>query len=292
MVSIETKNAPPLDAGPTGNGVLRLDALTRQFGDTVAVDNVSLTVEPGEMVGVIGSSGAGKSTLLRMINRLVEPSSGRVEFDGREITALRGRALRGWRADCAMIFQGYNLSGRLTALANVLVGCGYANPTLFNLAGHFRARDRERAVALLHRMDLLPVALQRAETLSGGQQQRVAIARALMQNPRLVLADEPVSALDPRNADAVMRHLAEINTDDGIGVIVNLHSLDIARRYCTRIIGMRKGAVVFDGPAQSLDDASLLAIYGAAPTQADLGGIAPEAGFYPDQPIPEGADHV
>ncbi|PQO22133.1 phosphonate ABC transporter ATP-binding protein [Rhodobacteraceae bacterium WD3A24] len=267
MVATETNNL----RNPAGEK-LHLEGVSKHFGAVPAVKDVTLTISNTEMVGIIGSSGAGKSTMLRLINRLIEPSAGRVQYAARDVTRLRGRALRSWRAECAMIFQQYNLSGRLDALTNVLMGSAFRNPTLFNLIPHFGAADREEAVALLHRMGLLDVALQRAQTLSGGQQQRVAIARAMMQRPALILADEPVSALDPRNAEQVMNTLAEINASDHIGVVVNLHSLEVARRYCRRVIGMRHGSIVFDATPEALDEAALVEVYGArtaATTRAD-----------------------
>lgn len=242
---------------------LRLEALSKSFDTTVAVNNVSLTIGGNEMIGIIGRSGAGKSTLLRLINRLADPTSGSIHFGELDITALRGRSLRDWRAECAMIFQQFNLAGRLNALTNVLIGRASKNSTLANMLLHFPAADRADAVALLDRLGLLGVALQRAETLSGGQQQRVAIARTMMQGPRLILADEPVAALDPQSAKQVMDILANINESEGIGVITNLHSLEIARRYCPRIIGLREGRVVFDGTPDDLSDAALLEIYGS-----------------------------
>ncbi|MDF0598121.1 phosphonate ABC transporter ATP-binding protein [Psychromarinibacter halotolerans] len=242
---------------------LSLTRLTRRFGQTTAVRDVTLSIPPGQFVGVIGRSGAGKSTLLRLVNRLVEPSDGSIFFGDREITRLKGRALRDWRRDCAMIFQQFNLVERLDVLTNVLVG---------RLAGHgfvssmtMRFTDEERALAIeaLDRLDMAPKALQRAGTLSGGQQQRVAIARALVQNPRIMLADEPIASLDPGNATRVMDALARINREDGLTVLVNLHTLDTARAYCDRIIAMREGAVMFDGSATQLTDDVVADIYGA-----------------------------
>ena len=243
-------------------GTLELEAVGRDYGGTPAVKEVSLTIEAGEMVGIIGSSGAGKSTLLRLVNKLTPPSAGTVRYSGREVSSLRGRALQQWRADCAMIFQQFNLSGRLDTMTNVLIGRAHANLTLLNLVPWFPRADRDAAIAALARLDLLDVGLQRAETLSGGQQQRVAIARALVQDPKIILADEPVSALDPQNAERVMEALATLNRQDGMTVLINLHDLAIARRHCRRIVGMRAGDVVFDGSPETLDSAALTQIYG------------------------------
>lgn len=244
--------------------MLELRKVTKAFGETIAVNNVSLRFEPGQMVGIIGRSGAGKSTLLRLINRLASSGSGDIVFEGTNVTTLSGKALREWRARCAMVFQQFNLVNRLDVLTNVLIGrIGYLGtlPVMFK---HFSTVDRAAAALALDRLDLLPQALQRADTLSGGQQQRVAIARALLQNPKLILADEPIASLDPRNARLVMEALRTINLQDKITVITNLHTLDAARAYCDRIIGMAHGHVVFDGTPDQLTNAMIQQIYGDA----------------------------
>ena len=243
--------------------------LSRRFGETLAVDDASLRIEAGEMTGVIGRSGAGKSTLLRMINRLVEPSHGSILADGVDVTRLRGRALREWRARTAMIFQQFNLVNRLDVLTNVLIGGlrQVSGPRM--LLRLFTEAERSRAAVLLDRLGLIEVALNRAEDLSGGQQQRVAIARALMQQPHTLLADEPIASLDPLNAKSVMDALADLNRRDGITVVCNLHTLDTARAYCRRIIGMAAGKIVFDGPPEALTEPVLLAIYGETEGEVD-----------------------
>ncbi len=241
---------------------LTLSNVTRAFGETVAVDNVSLNIAPGQFVGVIGRSGAGKSTMLRLINRLIDPSSGSISFRGTEITALKGMALRAWRRDCAMIFQQFNLVERLDVLTNVLIGRLAEHGFLSSMAMQFTDAERAMAIEALDRLDLVPQALQRAGTLSGGQQQRVAIAKALVQQPRIMLADEPIASLDPANATLVMDGLKQINQEDGITVLVNLHTLDTARSYCDRIIAMRQGRVFFDGTAAQLTDDVVRDIYG------------------------------
>ena len=205
------------------------------------MNGVTLSVPAGQMVGVIGRSGAGKSTLLRMVNRLTEPSRGHILSDGQDITAVRGRALRDWRTRCAMIFQQFNLVQRLDVLTNVLVGRLNHRPALSSLFKRFTAEERAMALAALDRFDLADTALQRADTLSGGQQQRVAIARALLQEPRVILADEPIASLDPRSAKVVMDALRALNREGGISVLCNLHHLDTAREYCDRIVAMRSG---------------------------------------------------
>lgn len=241
---------------------LTLDTVTRQFGDTKAVDGASLAIEPGQFVGIIGRSGAGKSTLLRLINRLVDPSSGSISFDGVEVSALKGKALRDWRRDCAMIFQQFNLVDRLDVLTNVLIGRLAEHGFLSSMAMRFSDEERAMAIQALDRLDLVPQALQRAGTLSGGQQQRVAIAKALVQRPRIMLADEPIASLDPANATRVMDGLRQINQEDGLTVLVNLHTLDTARAYCDRIVAMRAGRIMFDGTAAQLTDDVVRDIYG------------------------------
>jgi phosphonate transport system ATP-binding protein len=213
------------------------------------------------MVGIIGRSGAGKSTLLRLINRLIEPSEGRILCDGTDVTSLRGKQLRAWRARTAMIFQQFNLVNRLDVLTNVMCGRLHEMPTPCVLKW-FTATERALAVRALDRLGMADVAMNRADALSGGQQQRVAIARALMQQPRIVLADEPIASLDPLNARLVMDALADINQRDGITVLTNLHTLDTARAYCRRIIGMSAGRIVFDGPPEALTEGVVHDIYG------------------------------
>ncbi len=242
--------------------MLVLENLSRRFQSKTAVSSVSLSIEPGTFVGVIGRSGAGKSTLLRMINRLVDPSEGTISFAGTSVTSLKGRALRDWRARCAMIFQQFNLVDRLDVLTNVLMGRLDKVSAVRSLLGIWSVDDRLMALSALEQFDIGHAAAQRAGSLSGGQQQRVAIARALVQEPEIILADEPIASLDPRNTRVVMDALLRINRHYGITVICNLHSLDIARAYCGRLIGMAAGRVVFDGPATALSDRAAQEIYG------------------------------
>jgi len=248
-----------MDKRPT---VLELVHLSRRFDQTIAVANVNLRIDAGEMIGIIGRSGAGKSTLLRLINRMIEPTDGRLRADGVDITALRGQALRRWRARTAMIFQQFNLVHRLDVLTNVLCGRLHEVSGPRMLLKLFTEAERVRAINALDRMGLAEFAVNRADALSGGQQQRVAIARALMQNPDTILADEPIASLDPMNAKVVMDALADINQRDGITVLCNLHTLDTARAYCGRIIGMAAGRIVFDGAPDQLTDPVLRDIYG------------------------------
>jgi len=234
--------------------MLVVDGLTCRFGDKLAVDNASFSIAPGSFIGVIGRSGAGKSTLLRMINRLAEPTSGRIMFEGTDATALQGRDLRKWRARSAMIFQQFNLAGRLDVLTNVLMGRLADVPAWRSLFQLWPDEDRAIAMSALEQFDIATLAAQRADQLSGGQQQRVAIARALVQQPDIILADEPIASLDPRNTRIVMDALLRINKHFGITVMCNLHSLDLARTYCDRLIGMAAGRVVFDDAPAALTD--------------------------------------
>ena len=243
--------------------MLRIDQVSRRFGAKTAVDNVSLEIPQGQMVGIIGRSGAGKSTLLRMINRLIDVSDGAIAFDDKPVSALRGQALRDWQRDCAMIFQQFNLVPRLDVLTNVMLGRLNHRNTLLSLLQIFSEAEQLMALKALERLDIAQTATQWAQTLSGGQQQRVAIARALMQEPRILLADEPIASLDPRNAKIVMDSLQAINEEQGITVITNLHTLDTARAYCERIIGMSAGKVVFDGTPDQLTTEVARQLYGA-----------------------------
>ncbi|THF63942.1 phosphonate ABC transporter ATP-binding protein [Pseudothauera nasutitermitis] len=242
---------------------LQIEGVTKRFGGNVAVDAVSFAVDRPAMIGIIGRSGAGKSTLLRMMNRLTEASAGSILFDGADVLALRGRAKRAWQSQCAMIFQQFNLVPRLDVVSNVLHGTLNRRSTLATLLNLFPRADIHRAIGILERLGIAEQAAKRAEALSGGQQQRVAIARALMQEPRIILADEPIASLDPLNAKVVMDALRRIHEEDGRMVIANLHTLDTAREYCDRVIGMRAGRVVFDGGPQELTTAVAREIYGA-----------------------------
>lgn len=250
--------------------MIRLEKLTKSFGTVTAVNDVTLSLPQGQMIGIIGRSGAGKSTLLRLINRLVEPTAGSILYEKRDICRLRGKSLLEWRAQCAMIFQQFNLVNRLNVITNVLVGrLGYQG-TLSTLLKRFPASEKARAILALNRLGIDQLALQRAENLSGGQQQRVAIAKALVQEPKILLADEPIASLDPRNAEKVMEALLSINQEYGITVLCNLHHLDTARHYCERIIGMTDGKVVFDGPARELSNRKAGQIYGIDGSQESL----------------------
>jgi phosphonate transport system ATP-binding protein len=259
--------------------MLVVEGLTCRFGTKAAVDNASFTIAPGAFVGVIGRSGAGKSTLLRMINRLAQPTGGRILFEGQDVTSLRGKELRQWRARSAMIFQQFNLVGRLDVLTNVLMGRLAITPSWRSLTQTWSEQDKALAMSALEQFDVASLAAQRADQLSGGQQQRVAIARALVQEPDIILADEPIASLDPRNTRIVMDALLRINKHFGITVLCNLHSLDLARTYCDRLIGMSAGRVVFDGApaalteqvARELYDLEADEVMGTAPQNAPAG---------------------
>jgi phosphonate transport system ATP-binding protein len=242
--------------------MLRISGLSRSYGDKLAARDISLEIASGSFVGVIGRSGAGKSTLLRMINRLVEPSSGTITFNGKNVTALQGADLRDWRRRCAMIFQQFNLVGRMDVLTNVLMGrLGYV-PGWQAMLKMWPHEDRVIALAALEQLDIAGLAAQRAVQLSGGQQQRVAICRALVQEPDIILADEPIASLDPRNTKVVMDALQRINREFGITIICNLHSLDLARGYCDRLVGMAQGRVVFDDTPGRLTEEVARELYG------------------------------
>jgi phosphonate transport system ATP-binding protein len=261
--------------------MLVVEGLTCRFGTKAAVDNASFSVGPGSFVGVIGRSGAGKSTMLRMINRLAEPTSGRIVFDGVDVTALRGRELRKWRARSAMIFQQFNLVGRLDVLTNVLMGRLADMPAWRSLAQLWPDEDRALALSALDQFDMASLASQRADQLSGGQQQRVAIARAMVQQPDIILADEPIASLDPRNTRIVMDALLRINKHFGITVFCNLHSLELARTYCDRLIGMSAGRVVFDGAPAQLTDVIARELYDLEANEVMGAAPAPDGATVP-----------
>ena len=226
------------------------------------LSGITLDFPDRGVVAVIGPSGTGKSTLIRCINRLVEPTSGEIRLAGRDLTALRGQALREARREIGMVFQEYNLVERLSVMENLLCGrLGYV-PLWRVWMRQYPEEDIARAFDLLDRVGLGDFATRRADALSGGQRQRVGIARALMQRPRLLLADEPTSSLDPRTSVEIMTLMRDLAAEQGIPVIINIHDVALARRFADRIIGMAGGKVVFDGPPSALRDDHLHAIYG------------------------------
>jgi len=243
--------------------LLKIENLTKVYEDgTVALKNVSFEVADGEFLVILGLSGAGKSTLLRCINRIIEPTEGRIIWDGTDITAASGEELRRIRRQIGFIFQEFNLVERASVLTNVLSGrLGYVNPWL-SLLHRFPKQEVERAMRNLERVGIADLAAKRADELSGGQRQRVGIARALMQEPRLMLADEPVASLDPVLAHSILRYLEQLNREDGITIICSLHFLDLVRRYGTRVVGLRDGQVVFEGHPEEITDERFKEIYG------------------------------
>ncbi|MCP3775951.1 phosphonate ABC transporter ATP-binding protein [Paenibacillus sp. MZ04-78.2] len=243
---------------------------------TVGLKNINLTMDKGEFIVIVGLSGAGKSTLLRSINRLHEITNGQILIDGRSITTARGAQLRNLRRDIGMIFQNFNLVKRSSVLRNVLSGRVGYHSTLRTLLGLFPNRDVELALQALERVNIREKAYARADELSGGQQQRVSIARALAQEAKIILADEPVASLDPLTTRQVMDDLKRINQELGITTVVNLHFIDLAREYATRIIGLRAGEVVFDGPVSEATDEAFSGIYGRAIKKDELLGVEAE----------------
>ncbi len=243
--------------------MLKVEHLRKVYPNgTVALTDVSFEVADGEFMAIIGLSGSGKSTLLRCINRLIEPTAGKVIWDGIDITAASGAELRKIRRQIGMIFQQFNLVKRSSVMTNVLAGrLGYVSP-LPSLAGYFPAQDRALAVANLDQVGLSDKAYVRADSLSGGQQQRVGVARALMQEPKLLLADEPVASLDPVLAHSILKYLEQLNKERKVTVLCSLHFLDLVHRYATRAIALKDGQVVFQGLPQEIDDAQFKAIYG------------------------------
>ena len=238
---------------------------------TRALDGVSLDIQRGEFVVLIGLSGSGKSTLLRCINRLVDPTSGTVVFDGIDVTAADRVAIRRVRRRIGMIFQQFNLVRRSSVFTNVLSGrLGYRS-TWRTIASRPSASDVAAAFENLGRVGIAQRAYSRADTLSGGQQQRVGIARALMQKPELMLADEPVASLDPATSHSVMKYLEEINKKDGITVICSLHFLSLARRYGTRVIALKDGRIEFDGKPDAIDEKRFKEIYGEDAEEVEIG---------------------
>ena len=242
---------------------VRVEGVSKLFpGGIQALDGVDLEVHQGEFLVVIGLSGSGKSTLLRCINRLEDPSEGRIWVAGREITVAEGAELRRLRTEIGMIFQQFNLVKRHTVLSNVLSGYLGQTSLLSSLFLRFSDEERDRAQACLDRVGLGDRGGSRADTLSGGQQQRVAIARALMQQPQLILADEPVASLDPALRHSVMRHIEALNQEEGMTVICTLHDIDLIERYASRVVALRDGKLVFEGRPEEFNSTTFREIYG------------------------------
>ncbi len=252
--------------------ILEIRDLHKSYGSMPVLSGIDLTVEQGEFVGVIGLSGSGKSTLLRCVNRLVEPTGGAIYMprgifaggaDGAKIdvVALRRTELRLYRRKVGMIFQHYNIVKRLTVIENALSGALGYDSSVKSCLRLFTREQRRRALVNLKRVGLLPHAYKRADQLSGGEQQRVAIARTLMQSPALILADEPVSSLDPKLSRVVLDILKRVCREDGITALVSLHTLDLTREYADRVIGLKQGKIFFDGPVKQLTDKVVEEVY-------------------------------
>ncbi|TVQ34887.1 MAG: phosphonate ABC transporter ATP-binding protein [Geminicoccaceae bacterium] len=260
---VQAPPAAPPGVAAAGAPVLSIRRLSKAYerGKTVLHD-ISLDFAGRGVVAIIGPSGTGKSTLIRCINRLVEPTSGEVWLAGRELTRLRGRSLREARREIGMVFQEYNLVERLSVIENLLCGrLGYT-PLWRVWTRNYPDADIQRAFDLLERVGLAEFATRRADALSGGQRQRVGIARAVMQAPRLLLADEPTSSLDPRTSVEIMTLMRDLAAEAGVPVVINIHDVALARRFADRIIGMAAGRVVFDGPPAELQNEHLHEIYG------------------------------
>jgi len=253
------------------NPLLSIKNLVKVYGKkTRALNSISIDFYPGEFIVVIGPSGAGKSTFIRCINRLVNPSEGEIIFDQNHIEKLSGRKLRKECSKIGMIFQHYNLIGRTNVIKNVLHGQLSNTPLFKSLFGLYRHEDKQEAVELLKKVGLQDEIYKRADELSGGQMQRVGICRALLQRPKLLLADEPIASLDPLSATIVMQQLHTISQEKNLTCVVNLHQVDYAKKYATRVVGIKKGSVVFDGPPSQLTDAIIRDIYEGKESQMEL----------------------
>ncbi len=243
--------------------ILEVRGLDKTYPNGVrALKNVNFTVRKGEFLVVIGLSGSGKSTLLRCINRLHDPTTGEIIFEGQDIAPLHGENIRRIRCNIGMIFQHFNLIPRHTVLSNVLMGSLGHLSSWRSILGLFSEEDKKKALQYLELVGIADKALIPADQLSGGQQQRVAIARALMQNPRLLLADEPVASLDPATCHTVMDYLKKVNEELGITIIANLHFLSLVRQYATRVIALKAGEIVYEGTPQDITDEWFQRIYG------------------------------
>jgi phosphonate transport system ATP-binding protein len=227
-----------------------------------ALKKVNLEIHDGEFVSIIGLSGAGKSTLLRLINKMIEITSGQIFIDDVEVSSLKGKELRMMRRNIGMIFQSFNLVKKMSVFNNVLSGRVAYHSTFKTIFGLFPKEEKLLALESLDAMGILDKAFTRADQLSGGQQQRVALARALTQKPKVILADEPVASLDPITTVQVMDDFAKVNKEFGITVVANMHHVDLALKYATRIIGVKDGEIVYDGPSKDIDDKTLIQIYG------------------------------
>lgn len=256
--------------------LLEVNHVSKQFGnDSKALSDVNFTVNEGEFVSIIGPSGAGKSTLLRCINRMIDATGGEITFDNMNVMNLKKKELKMVRTRIGMIFQHYNLVNRLSVIENTLHGILGKKSTIAGVLGLYNQAEREQAVRILSMLGLGEHIYKRADQLSGGQKQRVGIARALIQNPRMLLCDEPIASLDPNSAKTIMDHLRTISSQMGITVIVNLHQVDVALKYSDKIIGINQGQVVFNGSPKDITKEDIQRIYGSEAEDLifDIGGI-------------------
>ena len=257
--------------------ILEINHITKVYPNGVkALDDVSLSIDKGEFVSIIGLSGAGKSTLLRSINKMIEVTEGEIFFEGKDVVAAKGKELRMIRRDMGMIFESFNLVKRSKVITNVLAGRISYHPAWKTFLGLYPEADKQIAFKALDRVNILEKAYSRADELSGGQMQRVAIARSLAQEPKLLLADEPVASLDPLTTIQVMDDLRRINRELGITTLVNLHHVDLALKYSNRVIGLQAGKLVYDGPASEVTDEILEQIYGRALLSSEILGDVDE----------------
>ncbi|MEK3853970.1 phosphonate ABC transporter ATP-binding protein [Cytobacillus sp. FSL H8-0458] len=256
--------------------LLEVNHLTKQFGkDSKALTDISFSVQEGEFVSIIGPSGAGKSTLLRCINRMIDATGGEIRFQDLDVMDLKKKELKQVRTKIGMIFQHYNLVNRLSVIENTLHGKLGTKSTLAGVLGYYCKEEKQQAIEILNVLGLNEMIYKRTDQLSGGQKQRVGIARALIQNPRMLLCDEPIASLDPNSAKVIMDHLKKVSSAMGITVVVNLHQVDVAIKYSDRIIGINKGQVVYNGSAKGLTSEDIQRIYGSEAEDLifDIGGI-------------------
>lgn len=237
---------------------------------TVALKNVSLNIEQGEFVAIIGLSGAGKSTLIKLINKMTDVTKGTLIVNGADVSTLKGNDLRKFRRGIGIVFQSFNLINRTSVINNVLSARVAEMSTISTLFGLYTRDDRILALESLHKVGILEKAYMRADQLSGGQQQRVALARTLAQQPKIILADEPVASLDPITANQIMKDFKKVNVEDNITIIANMHHVDMALKYADRVIGINAGEIIFDGPSSEVNEDLLKKIYGREITDEDI----------------------
>jgi phosphonate transport system ATP-binding protein len=263
--------------------VVEVENLRKSFGGEPALKGVSLRIKAGERVALLGASGSGKSTLMRCLCGLEKAEAGRISVFGETLQneGKLGQDIRRLRRGIGVIFQQFNLVGRLPVMSNVLTGLAAEVPLWRSLSGRFTLAHRARALEALGAIGLAPQAFQRASTLSGGQQQRAAIARVLVQGARLLLADEPVASLDPESTRRVMEQLSQLNRETGMTLVVSLHHVALARRYCDRVIALRRGELVFDGPSSALSPEFLRELYGSAADELESEELTPQTPFTP-----------